>query len=325
MDVIYTCQENYAQIAGISIFSLLKNNPKDDITIHFLDSGLSEKSKEKYREMCVNHGSSSIYFYDVSQLLNEYSDKLTAFKNNFATYAKLFIETLIPNTVKCCLYIDADTLIRGSIKNIFEANYSTTLAMNVDLVYPEFKKSIGFSEKDLYFNAGVIFFNLEKWRNNDYTKKIISFISSGKKFEFGDQDIFNYVLKNDISRIGIEYNYISQFYFYKTYKMCMKFFNVSEINFVSEKEYEQANPVIIHFTYIPFVLRPWFKKSNHPVQKEYLSYIAESPFSKTFKIQKIKQPVKRTIFQFFLGKRFNTFIAYIIACFARKVNVKRYE
>lgn len=324
MDIAYTCQENYAQIAGVSIFSLLKNNPNEKITIHFLDSGLSEGSKEEYRKMCKKHGSSYIYFYDVSNLINEYSDRLTAFKNNFATYAKLFIEILIPKSVKNCLYIDADTLVRGNIKKIFEINYNSTLAMNNDLVYPEFKTNIGFSANDLYFNAGVIFIDFERWRNNNYTDKIISFILNGKKFEFGDQDIFNNVFKNDISQIGMEYNYITQFYFYKTYGMCRNFFKVTEDSFITKEIYENVDPIIVHFTYIPFILRPWFEKSNHPMKKEYLSYIAESPFYENFKIQKIKQPIKRKFFQFILGKKINLFFAYIIAGFAKRANLKRY-
>ena len=96
-----------------------------------------------------------------------------------------------------------------------------------------------------------------------------------------------------------------------------RIFSIKEI-------YENVDPIIVHFTYIPFILRPWFEKSNHPMKKEYLSYIAESPCYENFKIQKIKQPIKRKFFQFILGKKINLFFAYIIAGFAKRANLKRY-
>lgn len=325
MDIVYTCQENYAQIAGISIYSLLKNNEKNHITIHFLDSGLTESSKSIYKSMCAKHNNAEIIFYNVLDLIEKYSEKLTAFQNNFATYAKLFMEMLLPKDLNSCLYIDSDTLVLGDLEKIGQLQIDSTLAMNYDLVFQEMKKSINFSNDEPYYNAGVIYVNLEKWRKNEYTEKIIDFIKSGKKIDFGDQDIFNYVFKNDIELLGLDYNYISQFFVYHSWWLCKSIFKINEKNFYNKEIYMKSCPKIIHFTYYPFVLRPWFSKSNHPFSKVYRNYVKDSPYGDTFIFHKIKQPIRRKIIQFLLGPNFNDIFVLFLGNVIHKLNKRKYE
>ncbi|WP_297646842.1 glycosyltransferase [uncultured Treponema sp.] len=297
MNIVYTCQENYANIAGISIFSLLKTNLNEYIHIYFLDSGLSENSKNRMRNLCKSHGKSYIDFFDVSLLLKKYSDKLTAFQNNYATYAKLFTEMLLPKNINDCLYIDADTIILSSLSEIFNNKDKFTLSMGYDVVHKNHKKNISMKVSEPYFNAGVIFMNLKKWRENNYSEKILKFISEKNSFIYGDQDIFNLVFRNDIGKLDFKNNVITQFFFFKKLWLIRLLYKLNDNNFYNKSEFNFSKINIIHFTYFPFILRPWFLGSNHPYVNYYYNMINESPYKKDFKIVKFKQPRRRKLIQ----------------------------
>lgn len=233
MNIVYTCQDNYAKYALVSLYTLLMSNSNESFVIHFIDSGLTNESRKKLATLCDERGS-KIVFYNVVGLLSKYSGNLQSFRNNFATYAKLFIEDLLPKETNDCLYIDVDTIIRNPISELFENKNDYTLYMGYDLVYPEHKRKIGLTDVDKYFNAGVIYINLERWRVKGYSDKILASLMAGNKYSFGDQDIFNTVFRNDIGCIGINYNMLSQFFFYTSYKLCERIFSIDESNFYSK-------------------------------------------------------------------------------------------
>lgn len=304
MNIVYTCQENYSQIAGISIFSLLKNNPKSDIHIFFLDSNLSLKSKNMYFEMCKKHGNAVIEFLNVNDLLQVYTERLTSYQNNYATYCKLFLESLLPTDVKECLYIDADTIIIKNILQIFEEqrNNGKTLAMHPDTILPSYKKKMNFSVDEPYFNAGVIYINLDLWRERNYTQRIIEVMQCGKAFPFADQDIINTVFRGDISKLSFGDNVFSQLFLYKDTFDCKRIYCLNDSNFYTNNEFDLDNIRIVHFTTHPCILRPWFYGSQHPLALMYVELVKESPFSGSFEFKKAVQPGWREMIQRLLGK-----------------------
>lgn len=317
MNIVYTCQENYAYIANISIYSLLKNNKNEHIQIYFLDSGLSIKSRNELQQLCSTHGNAEIYFFPVSDILEQYSTKLTAFQNNYATYAKLFMEILLPKEINECLYIDADTLVLKNLKSIFENKSEFTLYMGYDVVFPKHKKEIGFDVASPYYNAGVIFVNLKQWREKKYTEKILTHLMEGHSYIYGDQDIFNIMFKYDIGKLGFENNVITQFFYSKTATICKIVYGVSNLNFYKEKEFKIQNPSIVHFTAYPFMIRPWFYKSNHPYAKIYSNIVAESTLKNNFEYKIIKQPIRRWIVQFLSRGKWNYIVPIIFGLLVR--------
>lgn len=312
MNIVYTCQENYVHFAGVSIASLLENNSNAKITIYFLDSGLSELSKERLRTLCTTHKKSEILFFDVTTFIKTYSSKMKAFQDNYATYAKLFIELLLPKDIDECLYIDADTLVLGSLDDCFKNRNDFTLYMAFDLVYTKHKISIGLPKESKYFNAGVIYINLKKWRLMNYSKTILNHLVLANKYLYGDQDIFNFLFTNDIGVLESKYNMITQYFFYKNYyakKIC---FNISKKIFYSKNEINLRDPKILHFTFFPIILRPWFSNSNHPYFNEYYSYVKNCHFVDIFTYNKSNQKKIYIMVQKMINTKFISFFTLIL-------------
>lgn len=299
MDFVYASDETFVKVAGISLVSLLKNN--SNCIIHFFNAGISENSQQNLKRLVSEYGSNSeIHFYDVNGLLSPLTKNMPALEGSFATYARLFIEVLLPKNIEKCLYIDCDTLISKNLEEIFKQKDDYTLYMSYDLVTNKHKKEIGLTENDEYFNAGLCFINLKRFREKDYTKVIVEHLKTNPSYKFHDQDILNILFNKDIGLLNLKYNAMSQNLFFNSAANCKKVYKMYNCKYYSKKEYKEAlkNVYIYHFTCLPFLVRPWINGSNHPVKKQYYNirdcdnWLSSVMIDKTFsKTQSIIQKI----------------------------------
>ena len=60
-----------------------------------------------------------------------------------------------------------------------------------------------------YFNAGVMFINLNRWRNSDVPNKSVEIINNmGSELKYWDQDILNQIFNEDLYKVENELNFI---------------------------------------------------------------------------------------------------------------------
>ena len=53
MNIVYSSSDSYAQVMGVSLFSLLKNNTDSpELNIFIIDNNISDKNKDKVVSMC---------------------------------------------------------------------------------------------------------------------------------------------------------------------------------------------------------------------------------------------------------------------------------
>lgn len=96
------------------------------------------------------------------------------------------------------LVFDTDTIINGSIIDLWETNiekYVLPLVPEVGL-YGKISSSVEYSilfEHNIYYNSGVLLFNLKKWRVDNINELIIS----GIKTYIKSFKIFTIILLND--------------------------------------------------------------------------------------------------------------------------------
>lgn len=133
------------------------------------------------------------------------------------TYFKLLIPEVIPKEIDRLLYIDVDIIINGEIRGLYNTDLKgKLLAVHEDYFVNRFelehKKELGLGENGLYFNAGVMLFNLEKFRKIYDKQKIFDYIDKNKAIiKYHDQDIFNGLFNSDIIVYGEEYNSFSKY------------------------------------------------------------------------------------------------------------------
>ena len=112
MNFVYSSSDSYSEIAGISITSLLENNrDADDVTIYVIDNGISEQNRQNLETIVERYGRTLI-FLDKLNIEEISGTKINVGRWHISTFFRLFLATLLPDTVDRVMYVDCDMIIR---------------------------------------------------------------------------------------------------------------------------------------------------------------------------------------------------------------------
>lgn len=315
LNVAYSSDDNYAKFMGISMLSLLENNYKDfkNINIYILDNGISISNKDKLNQIVKNYNS-SIFFIKFDELCY---DLKTDNEFSRSSFGRIFLSRL--KEVDKILYLDCDSIINGSFKELYSTDISKYYVAGVqDNVYPFFKEWIGLDKGTRYINAGFLFMNLKLWRKDNIEQKCLSVI---KKYSgtvpHHDQGVINSVCNNNTLIIHPKYNFQAPMIRFSS-KQIKKM--SEDVNYYSDAELKEAkeNPVFIHFT-TDIYNRPWLNPCTHPMKNIFVNYMKKSPWKNVISNKKL--PIKARIQKIFFNSPF--FIYYIFISLVKNNKYKR--
>lgn len=298
LSICYATDDNYIEYTAVSLYSLLENNYDLDIDFYILEYNVSERNKKLINEIIWNR-KQQVYWVDVSNELKNIEALGGRAYRGYSTYARIYIDRLLPQEVKKVLYIDGDTLIVSSIKKIIDFDLGEKILAGVkDTVVPEYKEAIHFAVYDSYINAGVLYIDRDKWHEKDCEKLLqerLDEICSNSLMP--DQDLINIVLKDEICYLPIEFNLYDTIYAFD-YKYLKKIYRFSN-DFYSEEEVDcgKNDAVIVHFT-CGFLGRPWTDYCINPYKELWEKNYCDL-FNKTIKKEKFKQKTKNKIITWF--------------------------
>ncbi len=279
-NIVYATDDTFAPVLGTSLLSLLRNKKKNKkINFFILDSGISKENKFRIEKICDNFVNASLKWIKIESISKKIGIDVKNDRGSFSQYSRLFIGDVLDNSVERVLYLDCDTLILSSLKDLWNIELKgNIIAALKDAFSKYYRKNINLVNDDLMFNSGVMLIDLKAWRDNKIKEKAISFIRQRHgKVQQGDQGVLNSVLSNKTYALDPRYNLVSIFYDlnYREIKLYR-----SPVNFYSEKIIAKAkeNPVILHFTSSFYSIRPWFKNSNHQCKKIWLKFYQETPW-----------------------------------------------
>lgn len=278
MTIVYTCDDNFVWIMGISMISLCENNrDMAKLEIYLLGDHICEKNKrtlsdiaKKYNRVC--------HFVDVPDL--DIPRQFTSARWPKSAFTRIFSGELMPKDIHKILYLDCDTIIKGNISGLenLDTNGHVISAVK-DCVSWQYKKKIGLSKNDCYVNAGVLLIDLDKLRKMDIAQMMSDFVLSHYHLiSYADQDILNGMFKGEFGVIPPEYNVMTQVCAY-SYKQILQYRRPSAYYTKKEIEKAQQTPIIIHFTTCMLNVRPWLQNSNHPWAVEFDRFQSLSPWA----------------------------------------------
>lgn len=274
LNIAYSCNEAYVQHTGISMLSLFENNKAfDNISIYFIAKSVSDESIKKLHDLAKQYNREFIVipFEYLSKEL-----KINTLGRHIETvYAKLFFGQL--KEIDKILYIDSDTVINDSLKELWDIDISDYLVAGVDTYTVSAKEELGLTKNDKFINDGVVLMNLDQIRKQKVEEK---FLEAIKKFNGNppvlSEGIINLVCKGQILSLHPKFNLLSGFFWYK--KNPFSLMN----NYYSKEIIEEAKktPVIIHYL-SAFYNRPWNKYCTHPLKNKYIYYKNRSIWKNT--------------------------------------------
>ncbi|KAJ3512024.1 hypothetical protein NLJ89_g3762 [Agrocybe chaxingu] len=259
----------YAVGAAVTIRSIA-DTTTGRVSIYVVDCGLSEEDKAKLAGAGGDCNDLTIVFVQLPE------DSLT--KKMGACWAKLDMIRALP--VERVLYIDSDTLVRKSLKELWNLDLGgRALGAAFDVGHPIGHEGV---ERRPYFNAGVMLMDLARIRQS--SERLLELGKRMKNSKFRDQDAFNLHLADDWMPFGLEWN-AQGLGTYARYP--------SDDRKCLEGQLERMkDPAIVHFTgpvhpSLVEVLNPWVQPPTakpwgyvgapgHPFENEWQSTLGKT-------------------------------------------------
>lgn len=251
VNIVFTTDSKYKDYLKVTIQSALDNKNLDSVyNIHILCVDLPDIQIKEFKRFERRN----VHIYPVS-MDSATIENVGQFKvSNHVSRAdlfKFFMPDIFPKYDKI-LYIDSDTLILGDLLPLFNTEISGKYLGAVLKYDPVVKtKYYVFTEiktKSYTYNCGVLLYNLEKFRKENITRKLIEAKNSDKKRILMTQDAFNTVIPpKNIKKLSPVYNAYSRWrtYYFKKYNFRRVYFpyciNMKNMDDLYKKV------VIVHF------------------------------------------------------------------------------
>lgn len=265
-NVACAADENYAMPLTIMLKSL-EENASREINIFILDGGISKDSKIKIEKSLEN----TVQFINIENYKFEFKHKLEIAQS---TYYRL----LLPDILESCqkvIYIDCDMLVLNDIYELWNVPLDTyalgavadmssrARLVSSELGLPSYK-ILGIPETNLYFNAGLLIFNLVKWRTKHISHSVFEYLKNYEELVlWHDQDGLNAILWNDWMQLDSRWNVMSDFFEVRSWNKSV---------FTKDVFWKiKRSPYAVHFSGIS---KPWERECTHPYTTFFRRYYA---------------------------------------------------
>lgn len=273
INILCATDDNYAPYCGVMLTSLLENNRQYHIDIYILTSDISSINRRRFEILEDCYDCSIIFLTPDKELLKNCPIK-DGDHVSMATYYRIICDSLLPASVEKILYLDCDIIVNTDILELYHMDMGgSVVAACIDSYNTVHRQRLGL--EDRYFCAGVMLFDLYKFREGDFGQKCLDAINENPdKFLYHDQDAFNLVLNKHVAFISPKWNMMSAFLRRDKADMHMSETFKAEIE---QTLLTESDKLIVHYEYLP---KPWQKwvMMPHPFTKLWYHYRSISPW-----------------------------------------------
>lgn len=339
--IVFATDRNYLAPCYMALFSAVKNMSQDIKYTFFvlLPDTIQKEELVSFEKLSNQNDLIDIRFCYIadddlkvclsgSELVNHIT---------YITYYRFLIPELLYSYDKC-IYIDVDTVIKGSLEKLYDIDLTGNYIAGVKNVFADtmpgsesYKNrclELGIDSLETYVNAGVLLMNLEELRKDKIQEKWLA-SSREKEYLYNDQDIINSVCYGKIKLIDYKYNVFPDY--------CR---DLSLTFKLLSQDYSKAakSPVIIHYVSKE---KPWISKyffmANHwwvnckETEPEFRNGLLETFLSnnktKISKVQHLKLKLKQIevleLLSVYRGSYWNTFKSYVKKTFYKQYYTKK--
>ncbi|MBE6706247.1 MAG: glycosyltransferase family 8 protein [Ruminococcaceae bacterium] len=276
---LYTCDENYAPYAGISMNSLFENNRElEHICVYLVEDSVSEENKKRFIDQAEKYGR-EIIIVDAAPIIEQIKQLgIPTYRGSYTANCRLFFDTFISSDVKRLLYVDCDTLVVSSLAELFDIDMNgKAVGVVRDSLTDEYKMLIGFDTEDDYFNSGMLLIDVDRWKEQNVTSALFDYAKNVRsRYCNPDQDLLNIVLKDTKYILPPEYNFQPSHRSFSD-KAYFSAYRHREYYSTDELENARRNPKILH-AYRFLGDFPWHEGNLHPDTEIFDRYMSNSPW-----------------------------------------------
>lgn len=278
LNVVYGSDDNYAKFLGTSMLTMFQSNKDAErIRVFALDCGIQEENRQHLEKIAADYGR-EITFVPVHEAVESLSLNLGAHKIAVASYARLFLSTLLPEECEKAIYIDCDTLVTDSLAPLWETDMGDAyIAGCQDVVDSYFLDVIHMDRSLKYINAGVLLINLKAWRQEHMQEKFIQIIRDfGGNVPHHDQGTINAACGARRVIVPVRFNVTTSLFSFPARTIRRMYFLE---DYYTQEDLDEAtsHPAIIHFT-TGLLGRPWEKGTEHPYRQAFWDAVNQTPW-----------------------------------------------
>ncbi|MEQ1781179.1 MAG: glycosyltransferase family 8 protein [Hyphomonadaceae bacterium] len=264
IDVAFGFDGRYAPHAANVMASIVRHAPGAQLRFIVLQCEVTPEQKRRIEQAASGP---EYVWIDVGD------DDLPAYATrghlNRTVLFRLGLEKMAPADCTRVLYVDADTIVIGDIREMWNADLGEhALAAATDCYQDaeKFAETWSLPKGGRYFNAGVQVIDLAKVREGKLFTQALDFIAEhDAKLLFGDQDALNYVFWKNAAVLEPTWN-------------VQRFLKRDEIanETAPDRRWGHAMPRLIHYIGTE---KPWMRNVWHPWAWLYWENMKRTPFA----------------------------------------------
>lgn len=280
VNIIYASNDGYAGHLAASMTSLLENNRQiPHLCVYILSVNMSPEYQARLKGIADRYGR-GFQAVELGDLKQRFAYDIDTRGFDISAMGRLFAAEVLPETVEKALYLDCDTIVCGSISQLYETELGDNLLGMVmePTVYEEMKETIGMARDDAYYNSGVLLMALGQWRAQNVLEQLLGFYGAYAGSLFAcDQDTLNGALMGRIMLLPPKYNYFTNYRYFRYGTLCRL---CRAYEKVGRPAFEEArrSPVIIHYMGDE---RPWIAGNHNHYRGLYEAYLDMTPWRGT--------------------------------------------
>lgn len=266
MNIVFCTDKRYIIPCGVMMTSLCENNKEDFIKFFcIVDGNVDETDKMKLKKISQKYGHTIEFLTFNSPALESLPIKDNV-RYTKSVYYRLFFSEIFPKDMNKILFLDGDIIINHSLHELWDTDiekYALGAIPDMTDGNMEYYNRLKYSSHEGYFNGGVLLINLDYWRKNNVQNRFLDFCKNyPERIVWNDQDVMNYVLRNEKLNLHLKYNVQHGFF----WKNNMNF----EWNRFGNQFFDAIKkPVIIHYN----CTKPWIKECDHPYKNAFTEYL----------------------------------------------------
>lgn len=272
--VVVAADNNYAQHAAVVIASIMANTRAKEVCFYVLSDAIAEDRKEKIAATANSLGA-MINFIELSQV-NSFEGLFTSGHISRAAYFRLDLARLLPNTVKRIIYMDVDLVFLKDIQELWYTDLEKLPLgavpdlgiLSSDRMMEQKRKILGVAREDGYFNSGVMLIDLEQWREEACSQKLLD-LAAKQQLRHHDQDALNMFFKKRWQPLPLKWNVIPP-----VFNLYFKLLFNSQYRKLALEA--RRNMAVMHFA---GRVKPWNFSEQPSFNKDYYRYLALTPFA----------------------------------------------
>lgn len=279
MNIMISINRSYIPYACVMLLSLKERHKGTELSVYILHSELTE---EDFLAMDEVIGPEDISLIPVFIPKGTVKDFQIGEWPEEAAY-RLLATDLFAGSMDRILHLDVDILITGDILGLYNTSFDGNyLAACEDFLTDKVRRKkcreFGKNENTLFFNSGVILFNLTKLAADGFYYSVYADILkkySAIKIEYPDQDMLNLLFNEKTKYVERErYNYAP--YFYKT---------CDPAHYYDTREKLEKNCSIIHMI---SGTKPWENMLRMETSELWWEYAERTPYYYAMKVYHVQ-------------------------------------